>query len=184
MAELSTLARPYAKAAFEYAVDAKDLQGWSDSLKTVAAVCQNDKVVSMLNSPSITLVQQAKRTIEICGNEINLKTQGFISVLAENKRLKLLPQISKQFETNDFQQFLELNYNDNSDSTFKLDSDELVREIKFRQFEFEKNIEFSDFLVYKLLSEYIPKKSIEVIKVVTINFLIILGFFGAPGSFP
>jgi len=98
MAELSTLARPYAKAAFEYAVDAKDLQGWSDSLKTVAAVCQNDKVVSMLNSPSITLVQQAKRTIEICGNEINLKTQGFISVLAENKRLKLLPQISKQFE--------------------------------------------------------------------------------------
>ena len=99
MAELSTLARPYAKAAFEYAVDAKDLQGWSDSLKTVAAVCQNDKVVSMLNSPSITLVQQAKRTIEICGNEINLKTQGFISVLAENKRLKLLPQISKQFET-------------------------------------------------------------------------------------
>ncbi len=99
MAELSTLARPYAKAAFEYAVDAKDLQGWSDSLKTVAAVCQNDKVVSMLNSPSITLVQQAKRTIEICGNEVNLKTQGFISVLAENKRLKLLPQISKQFET-------------------------------------------------------------------------------------
>ena len=99
MAELSTLARPYAKAAFEYAVDAKDLQGWSDSLKTVAAVCQNDKVVSMLNSPSITLVQQAKRTIEICGNEVNLKTQGFISVLAENKRLKLLPQISKPVET-------------------------------------------------------------------------------------
>jgi len=98
MAELSTLARPYAKAAFEYAVNAKDLQGWSDSLKTVAAICQNDKVVSLLNSPSITLVQQAKRTIEICGDEINLKTQGFISVLAENKRLKLLPQISKQFE--------------------------------------------------------------------------------------
>ena len=33
MAELSTLARPYAKAAFEYAVDAADLKGWSDSLK-------------------------------------------------------------------------------------------------------------------------------------------------------
>tara|TARA_B110000037_G_C17118560_1_gene504776 strand:+ start:1579 stop:3282 length:1704 start_codon:yes stop_codon:yes gene_type:complete len=78
----------------------------------------------------------------------------------ENNVLDSFFSISKQFETNDFQQFLELNYNDNSDSTFKLDSDELVREIKFRQFEFEKNIEFSDFLVYKLLSEYIPKKSI------------------------
>jgi F-type H+-transporting ATPase subunit delta len=65
----------------------------------VAAVCQNEKVVNLLSSPSSTSAQQAKLTIEICGDEINEKTKGFISVLAENKRLKLLPQISKQFET-------------------------------------------------------------------------------------
>jgi len=99
MAELSTLARPYAKAAFEYAVAGKNLKSWSNSLKVVAAVCQNEKVVNLLSSPSSTSAQQAELTIEICGDEINEKTKGFISVLAENKRLKLLPQISKQFET-------------------------------------------------------------------------------------
>ena len=40
MAELSTLARPYAKAAFEYAMEAGDLQGWSDSLGTVSSVAK------------------------------------------------------------------------------------------------------------------------------------------------
>ncbi|MDO7653202.1 MAG: F0F1 ATP synthase subunit delta, partial [Porticoccus sp.] len=54
MAELSTLARPYAKAAFEYAVDANDLQGWSENLALVAAVAQQNAVEKLLSSPSYT----------------------------------------------------------------------------------------------------------------------------------
>ena len=99
MIELTPLARPYAKAAFEYAVADKNLKGWSDSLKILAAVCQTERVINLLSSPSFTSAQQANLTIEICGNEIDQKTKGFISVLAENKRLKLLPQISRQYET-------------------------------------------------------------------------------------
>ena len=98
MAELSTLARPYAKAAFEYAVDAADLKGWSDSLKAASVVSQEEKVVQLLGAPGYTSEQQATNTIEICGDAINEKAQGFLRVLAENKRLGLLPQISKQFE--------------------------------------------------------------------------------------
>ena len=98
MAELSTLARPYAKAAFQYAADANDLQAWSDSLAIVAAVAQQQAVVKLLSSPSYTAAQQAEKTIEICGDAINDKSRGFIQVLAENRRLQLLPQISQQFE--------------------------------------------------------------------------------------
>ena len=54
MAELSTLARPYAKAAFEFAADAGDLQGWSKSLSTAGAVAQQAAVVKLLSSPSST----------------------------------------------------------------------------------------------------------------------------------
>ena len=57
MAELSTLARPYAKAAFEYAASAGDLQGWSQSLALAAAVAQHANVVQLLSSPSITAGQ-------------------------------------------------------------------------------------------------------------------------------
>ncbi|MBT5578012.1 F0F1 ATP synthase subunit delta [SAR92 clade bacterium H231] len=98
MAELSTLARPYAKAAFEFAADAGDLQGWSQSLSTAGAVAQQPAVVKLLSSPSSTAAQQAAAVVEICGDELGATGQNFISILSENRRLQLLPQISHQFE--------------------------------------------------------------------------------------
>lgn len=98
MAELSTLARPYAKAAFEFAADAGDLQGWSTSLATAGAVAQQPAVVKLLGSPSATAAQQAAAVIEICGDELNATGQNFIAILSENRRLQLLPQISYQFD--------------------------------------------------------------------------------------
>ena len=98
MAELSTLARPYAKAAFEYAVEAKDVQGWSDSLSLAASVAQQPAVDKLLNSPSATAAKQAEAVQDICGDELATACQNFISILSENRRLQLLPQISQQFE--------------------------------------------------------------------------------------
>ncbi|MGC6481317.1 MAG: F0F1 ATP synthase subunit delta [Porticoccaceae bacterium] len=99
MAELSTLARPYAKAAFEYAVDAKGLQGWSDSLALAASVAQQPSVEELLSSPSATAVEQAGAVQDICGDALATACQNFISILSENRRLQLLPHISQQFET-------------------------------------------------------------------------------------
>jgi F-type H+-transporting ATPase subunit delta len=98
MAELSTLARPYAKAAFEYAVEAKDVQGWSDNLSLAASVAQQPAVEKLLSSPSATVEKQAKAVQNICGDELATVSQNFISILSENRRLQLLPQISQQFE--------------------------------------------------------------------------------------
>ena len=98
MAELSTLARPYAKAAFEFAADAEDLQGWSTSLATAGAVAQQPAVVKLLSSPSSTAAQQAAAVIEICGDALSATGQNFIAILSENRRLQLLPQISHQFD--------------------------------------------------------------------------------------
>ena len=98
MAELSTLARPYAKAAFQYAADANDLQGWSQNLAVVAAVAQQDAVEKLSSSPSYTAPQQAEKTNEVCGDAIKDNVRGFMRVLAENRRLQLLPQIYQQFE--------------------------------------------------------------------------------------
>ena len=98
MAELSTLARPYAKAAFEFAADAGDLQGWSQSLSTAGAIAQQPMVVKLLSSPSLTAQQQAAAVIDICGDALNVTGQNFVAILSENRRLQLLPQISFQFE--------------------------------------------------------------------------------------
>lgn len=98
MAELSTLARPYAKAAFEHAAEAKDLQNWSDGLAVASAVAQHNVVEKLLSSPTYTATQQAEKVIAVCGDAISGKILNFIRVLADNHRLKLLPQIYQQFE--------------------------------------------------------------------------------------
>lgn len=98
MAELSTLARPYAKAAFEYAMEAGDLQGWSDSLGTVSSVAKQSSVDQLLSSPSSTASEQASALTGICGESLSSAGKNFICILSENRRLKLLPQIAHQFE--------------------------------------------------------------------------------------
>ena len=98
MAELSTLARPYAKAAFEFAVSAGELTGWSDQLSVVAAVSQVEKIHKILRSPSLTSDQQAKQFIDVCGDELSDGVKNFVEVLAENKRISLLPEIVGLFE--------------------------------------------------------------------------------------
>ena len=98
MAELSTLARPYAKAAFEYAAASNELKGWSESLAVIAVVAQQGKVEKLLSSPTYTAEQQAQQLMDVCGESLSEAGRNFISVLAENRRLKLLPYIQQQFE--------------------------------------------------------------------------------------
>jgi len=98
MAELSTLARPYARAAFEFAANANDLAAWSKQLATAGVVAQAENMVKVLTSPSLTSGQQAAQFLEVCGDELTANAQNFIKVLADNKRLPLLPTISALFE--------------------------------------------------------------------------------------
>jgi len=98
MAELSTLARPYAKAAFQAAVSAGDVQAWSTMLSVASSVAEQEKVVELLSNPNLTGAQQAQTFVDVCGDSLNEAGQNLVSVLAENKRIPLLPQIFEQFE--------------------------------------------------------------------------------------
>ncbi len=98
MAELSTLARPYARAAFEYAHGAGALDSWSTALATASVVSRESRVATLLASPSHTAEQQADTMIELCGDDLGADHRNFIRVLAGNKRLPLLPEIASLFE--------------------------------------------------------------------------------------
>lgn len=99
MAESITLARPYAKAAFEVALAANELGDWSKSLRLLASVGADEVVRKKLLSPSLTATQQAETLIGVCGEELSPKTQNLVRLLAENKRLTLLDEISELFDT-------------------------------------------------------------------------------------
>jgi F-type H+-transporting ATPase subunit delta len=97
MAEPSTLARPYAKAAFEYAMAAKKLQPWFDALSLSAAIAAQARVAKALSSSALTAEQKALVFIDVCGDQMDEKIKNFIHTLASNKRLALLPYIKELF---------------------------------------------------------------------------------------
>lgn len=97
MAELTTLARPYAKAVFEFAVEKNSLDGWASMLGLAAAVVADEDMARVLSSPALTSEQQASLVIDVCGDRINDKARNLVNTLAENKRLPLLPQILAVF---------------------------------------------------------------------------------------
>jgi F-type H+-transporting ATPase subunit delta len=98
MAELSTLARPYARAAFEYALAHNDLVGWDKQLATIAAVAGSERMAQLLDSPELTSEQRAQALLGVCGDALSEHGRNFIKVLADNKRLSLLPDILALFE--------------------------------------------------------------------------------------
>ena len=98
MAELSTMARPYAKAAFEHALASSALADWSKMLSMAAAISEQAGVRKMLASPAMSTEQQAQSFIDVCGDALNVGGKNFIRILAENKRLSLLPLIRELFE--------------------------------------------------------------------------------------
>ena len=104
MADLATAARPYANAAFDAARQSDQLAGWSQALRNMSLVTEDPVVKIMLGSPSIADSEKARNLCELCGEEISEVIRRFIYVLAENKRLTLLPGIFEQFEASRMQE--------------------------------------------------------------------------------
>jgi len=99
MAELSTLARPYAKAAFEYANEKGAVDQWAGMLSLLAGLSEFDAVAELIRAPDQTPAEKAEQLITICGDGLNAGGANFLRNLADNRRLPLLPQIQIQFNT-------------------------------------------------------------------------------------
>ena len=97
MAESVTIARPYAEAAFRAAKDAGALGAWSARLTRLAAVAQDAAVVDVIGNPRLSAEQIAQFFVSLA-EDSDAVLGNFIRVLAENRRLALLPEISRLFE--------------------------------------------------------------------------------------
>ena len=98
MAERATIARPYAKAAFEYARDANDFAGWSLALARAAEIVADPRVAALTRSPQWSAADVVGLITDVAGASLNAGMQNFVRVLAENHRLLLLPEIAAHYE--------------------------------------------------------------------------------------
>ena len=98
MAELLTLARPYARAAFESASETDSINDWSDQLRTLAAISAQPKILDQLNNPSISKSKHIQMLTDVLGEPLHKAINNFLNILSSNSRLPLLPAIFRLFE--------------------------------------------------------------------------------------
>lgn len=98
MAESLTLARPYARAAFEFALQRDRLDDWSGKLALLAGFLENDELRSVCRDPSQTAEQRARLLAELTGDSTDAELGNFLQLLSRNGRLELIPEIQELFE--------------------------------------------------------------------------------------
>ena len=98
MAEISTIARPYAVAIFNLAKEEKALSTWSDMLSLMSGIVENEDINSFINDSKILDEDREKLILNICGDKINSSGKNLIKLLVEYKRLLILSSITLLFE--------------------------------------------------------------------------------------
>jgi len=98
MSELTTAARPYARAVFEMAESEGSLTKWSDSLSFMSVVASNDEVKQLLSMPAMAKQSGAEAFVKLCDGKLGDAEKNLVNLLAENDRISLLPEISVLFE--------------------------------------------------------------------------------------
>lgn len=96
MSENITIARPYAQAAFQYAVENNDVDAWQNMLALSTALSDDSSMKSILISDRRSS-EIATLFIQMLGNELDDSGRNFIKLMAYNGRLSLLPEVLTLF---------------------------------------------------------------------------------------
>jgi F-type H+-transporting ATPase subunit delta len=137
MSSLTTLARPYAKAAFELALAEQSLAGWDEMLGLASAIVTEESMAGLLENPDVSRDQVVAIITDAAGDSFNERFRDYLSVLSINDRLQLLPQVGALYRK--LRQKAENRLSVKIVSAVPLDDDQagLLKEALARRFECE-----------------------------------------------
>jgi F-type H+-transporting ATPase subunit delta len=98
MAELTTIARPYAVAAFDFARKSDRLAQWSEMLHFAAEVVGQPTFAAHLDDPKLGRDKLARLLYEVGGERFDVHGRNFLRAMAEHDRLGLIPLVAKLFD--------------------------------------------------------------------------------------
>lgn len=149
MAELSTIARPYAEAAFKIASEAGAVPAWSDLLAGLGAIATDPQVAPRLSDPGL----QADRLVEffagVVPGGLAAEAKNFIRLLAENGRVQLLPEIAAHFH--DLRNAAEGSADLLIESAFPVEGAELADLVASLERRFARKLNYSVVIVPELI---------------------------------
>jgi len=95
MAELATIARPYAEALFK--ASGAELAATADWLDELAVISVDDKLLQFADSPKVTVTQTFDVIVGVAKTALSEKAKNFLRTVLDNGRLSVLPEIASQF---------------------------------------------------------------------------------------
>lgn len=98
MAEARTIARPYAQAALQYAIDANATEAWSKMLATLSLIVMDQDATQLLNHPQMTSERKADFMAGVAEKMLAEGGRNFLRLVAENNRLMILPEIHEMYQ--------------------------------------------------------------------------------------
>ncbi|WP_353573088.1 F0F1 ATP synthase subunit delta [Candidatus Albibeggiatoa sp. nov. BB20] len=97
MAELSTVARPYAEAIISLATENSALDKWSENLDFLSITTQDDSVVKMVANPNVDTQTLTKILLDVCESQDD-GVKNLVKTLIDNQRLDVLPHLAVEYE--------------------------------------------------------------------------------------
>ena len=98
MSEAITIARPYAQAAFDEAQKLNALRAWSEMLLSLTQAVNHPEVQAAVSNPRVPAVQIAALMDALLGTPASAQQRNFVRIVADNRRLLVLPEIAELFE--------------------------------------------------------------------------------------
>lgn len=138
MAESITIARPYAEALFKLAQEKKTLSSWSDMLSSMSAVVEQEQIKALIDNPQIPSVKLHEIILAVLGKKLTDDGERLVSLLIENSRLTILPDLKALYDQ------LRAQYESVLDaeieSAFSLESSQVNKLIAMLESKFNKKV--------------------------------------------
>ena len=98
MQEKTTIARPYAQAVFETASEESKLNEWSEMLGLLDSIVSDAQMQAVLSNPKLDAAALTDFVLGVSGDSLNETGSNLVKVLADARRLAILPEINNLFE--------------------------------------------------------------------------------------
>ncbi len=98
MAQLVTVARPYAEAAFRLALESGNLARWSDMLELIEAVARDGNVAKRIGDPNVDERALEGVILGALGDRLDGHGRNLVQVLIHNGRLELITHLRALYE--------------------------------------------------------------------------------------
>ena len=98
MAEIATVARPYAEATFRAALETKQLAPVGEALEYVAAAARDEQMRDLLSNPKISAQQKKDLFTAVVGDRLDGLTKNLVAMLIDSHRAVLIGSIAEQFD--------------------------------------------------------------------------------------